>query len=112
MTRISTGAFLLMAMVACLAAGPAQHYRWRDDGLFTSMDVEVSGTVEFNANDSDVQSISGDGHFRMEHWYAGKTRTYVVRPGSNGPERIYTIDGVQKAFDADAKAWLARVLPE
>ncbi len=72
----------------------------------------MRGTVEFTDNDSDVKTISSDGYFRLEQWSSGPARTYLVRPGSNGIERLYSVDGVSKTLDADGRAWLARILPE
>ena len=114
MIRISKALLLYAAVSLCLRAAPGdtQHFRWQDDGFFSRMDLEMRGTVEFTDNDSDVKSISSDGYFRLEQWSTGPARTYLVRPGSNGVERLYSVDGVPKALDADGRAWLARILPE
>ena len=117
MTGIPKALLLFTAVSLCLRAAPdnTQHFRWQEDdlrGLFSRMDLDMRGTVEFTDNDSDVKSISSDGYFRLEQWSTGPTRTYLVRPGSNGIERLYSVDGISKPLDADARAWLARVLPE
>lgn len=112
MIRIPEVVLLLTAVTFGLSAAPeTQHYRWSDYGFFSSMDVEVRGAVEFADNDSDIKSIAGDGYFGLEQWATGRVRTYIVRPGSNGIERLYSVDGNSKPFDAGARAWLARVLP-
>ena len=86
-----------------------QHFRWqRQPGLpFSRMELEMRGTVEFTDNDSDVKSISSDGYFRLEQWSSGPGPDL---PGaarrSNGIERLYSVDGVSKALDADGRAWL------
>lgn len=103
---------LLLAAVSFCLHADTQHIRWQDDGLFSRMDLETRGTVEFTDNDSDVKNLSSDGYFRLEQWSAGPSRTYLVRPGSNGIERLYSVDGVSKTMDADGRAWLARILPE
>jgi hypothetical protein len=105
-------ALLLFAAASLALRGDTQHFRWQEDGFFSRMDLEMRGTVEFTDTDSDVKSISSDGYFRLEQWSAGPARTYLVRPGSNGIERLYSVDGVSKALDADGRAWLARILPE
>ena len=112
MIRILNALLLFAAVSLCLRAGDTQHFRWQDDGFFSRMDLEMRGTVEFTDNDSDVKSISSDGYFRLEQWSTGPARTYLVRPGSNGIERLYSVDGVSKALDADGRTWLARILPE
>jgi len=119
MNRISKPVFLGAAVAALLVltgnvqlavAGQTQHIRWQED--LSRMDLEIRGTVEFTDNDSDVKSLSSDGYLRLEQWSGGPSRVFLVRPGSNGIERLYSIDGVSKALDADGRAWLARILPE
>jgi ribosome-binding factor A len=105
-------ALLLFAAVSLALRADTQHFRWQEDNFFSRMDLEMRGTVEFTDNDADVKSISSDGYFRLEQWSSGPARTYLVRPGSNGIERLYSVDGVSKALDADGRAWLARILPE
>jgi len=114
MTRVIPAIFLLAAMSACLSAAPGDstHYHWSNYGLFSSLDIEMRGPIEFTDNDADVKSMASDGYFRLEQWYSGKTRVYMVRPGSNGLERLYSIDGVSKPIDADGRAWLAHILPD
>jgi len=117
MIRIPNALLLFAAVNLALHAAPdnTQHFRWQEDdlrGLFSRMDLEMRGTVEFTDNDSDIKSISSDGYFRFEQWSTGPTRTYLVRPGSNGIERLYSVDGVSKTLDAEGRAWLARILPE
>src|SRR5580692_12292040 len=112
MIRILNALLLFAAVSLCLRAGDTQHFRWQDDGFFSRMDLEMRGTVEFTDNDSDVKSISSDGYFRLEQRSSGPSRTYLVRPASNGIERLYSVDGVSKPLDADGRAWLAHVLPD
>jgi len=104
---------LLLSLTA--ARADSLHFRWQEDdflGLFSRMELETRGTVEFTDNDSDVKSISSDGYFRLEQRSSGPSRTYLVRPASNGIERLYSVDGVSKPLDADGRAWLAHVLPD
>src|SRR5882724_3635822 len=111
--HVSKALILFVALSLRLSAGPEEtHYRWQEGGLFSSTDLEIRGTVEFADNDSDVKTLSGDGYFRLEQSSNGPSRVYIVRPGSNGLERLYTVDGKSKALDTEAKAWLARVMPE
>jgi len=110
MNTILRLAFAGMAIVALAAGGQTQHIRWEDG--FSRMDLEIHGTLEFTDNDSDVKSLSSDGYLRMEQWAGGPSRVFVARPGTNGIERLYSVDGVSKPLDADGRAWLARVLPD
>jgi hypothetical protein len=101
-------------LLLSLATAHAQHFRWQEDSFrgLSRMDLEIRGTVEFTDNDSDVKTISSDGYFRLEQWSVGPPLTYLVRPGANGIERLYSVDGVAKPLDADGRAWLARTLPD
>jgi len=107
-----TAVILVFAVNVCLVAAAAEthHMRWQDD--FNRMDLEIRGSIEFTDNDSDVKSLSSDGYFRLEQWSGGPSRIYLVRPGSNGIERLYSVDGTSKTLDAEGRAWLARVLPD
>jgi hypothetical protein len=100
MIRISKALLLFAALNLRLSAAPGetQHYRWHDDGFFSSTDIEMRGTVEFTDNDADIKTISNDGYFRLEQSSNGPARTYLVRPGSNGIERLYSVGGVSKAL--------------
>jgi hypothetical protein len=95
-----------------LAAAPGQttHVRWQDG--FSGMDLEIRGTVAFTDDDSDVKSLSGDGYLRLEQWSGGPTRVFIVRQAANGIERLYSVDGMSKPVDNEARAWLAHMLPE
>ena len=96
----------LLAAVVCAET----HYSWQEN--FNRLDLLTRGTVEFADNDADVKTLSNDGYFRLEQSGLGSSRVYIVRPGSNGLERLYSVDGSSKALDAEGRAWLGRVLPE
>ncbi len=111
--HISKALILFVALSLGLTAAPEEtHYRWQEGGLFSSTDLEIRGVVEFADNDSDVKTVSSDGYFRLEQSSSGPTRIYIVRPGANGLERLYSVDGKSRALDTEGKAWLARVMPE
>ena len=109
----------LVAAIAALAlvlpfnvhlAAQTQHIRWQDG--FMTTEIEIRGAVEFADNDADVKSLSSDGYFRIEQWSGGSSRSFAVRPSGNGLERQYSVNGFSKPLDSEARAWLARVLPE
>lgn len=110
MQRIFQAALALGAVATLAMAGQTQRVHWQDG--FAHMDLQMRGLVEFNDTDSDVKSISSDGYFRLEQGSVGPNRIYLVRAGANGIERLYSVDDVSKALDADGRAWLARILPE
>jgi len=86
---------------------------WRtNDGLHVR-EMRLRGDVHSNDTETDVQSISGDGLFSYEESYGFASRRYEVRFESPGQmTRRYLVDGREKPFDADAKAWLRAALPD
>ena len=78
--------------------------------------VVSDGTVEFNAQESDVARMGRGAKLVIEQTRAGVTRkitiTSAMTPGAKGFQRTYLVDGAARPFDADGKAWLANVIPE
>ena len=86
---------------------------WRtNDGLHVR-EMRTRGDVHFTDDETDVQSVSADGIFSYEESYGFASRRYEVTSGSSGQmTRRYLVDGRDKPFDADAKAWLRAALPD
>ena len=86
---------------------------WRtSDGLHVR-EMRIRGDVHFNDTETDIQSISSDGLFSYEESYGFASRRYEVRLESSGQmAHRYLVDGREKPFDADAKAWLRAALPD
>lgn len=86
---------------------------WRtNDGLHLR-EMRIRGEVHFNDDETDVKSISADGLFSYEESYGFTSRRYEATAGPSGEiARRYLIDGREKPFDADAKAWLRAALPD
>jgi hypothetical protein len=72
----------------------------------------IDGDVAFNAVESDVARMGPRAVFQIEQRRAGVTRSLRMLPGKNGPIREYSVDGVARPFDAEAKAWLATAIPD
>lgn len=82
-----------------------------DDGI--KVEVRVEGEVEFTDDYTDVKSISADGMFVATDEREGRTRKLRVTPNADGTlRRSFSIDGQSREFDAQARAWLSRILPE
>jgi hypothetical protein len=82
-----------------------------DDGV--KVEVRVEGEVEFTDDYADVKSISQDGLFVATDERGGETRKLRVTPNVDGTlRRSYSVDGHSREFDADARAWLSRVLAD
>ena len=95
-------------MAGAVLAGQSghNHYRWQNG--WNSVEIEVSGRIEFTDDDSDIKKVSSDGSFELEQRPYGGTKTFEVTPA----RRVYSVNGSPKPFDADAKAWLAQTLPK
>src|SRR5579863_4183654 len=106
MTLRSIPALWLIAGAALAGQSGHNHYRWQNG--WNSVEIEVSGQIEFSDDDSDVKKVSADGYFELEHRAYGGTKTFEVTPA----RRTYSVNGAAKPFDADAKAWLAQTLPK
>ena len=78
--------------------------------------VVSDGMVEFNAQENDVARMGRGAKLVIEQTRAGVTRkitiTSAMTPAANGFQRTYLVDGTPRPFDADGKAWLAKVIPE
>lgn len=72
----------------------------------------IDGDVAFNAAESDVARMGPRAVFQIEQRRAGVTRSLRMLPGKNGATREYSVDGVARPFDAEAKAWLATAIPD
>lgn len=77
-----------------------------------SLHVISEGTVEFNAQENDVARMGRGAKLVIEQTRAGVTREITMTPGANGFQRTYLVDRKARPFDADGKAWLARVIPD
>src|SRR5579871_1811870 len=106
MTLRSIPALLFMAGAVLAGQSGHEHYRWQNG--WNSVEIELSGHIGFTDDDSDIKNVSSDGFFELEQRAYGGTKTFEVTP----PRRVYSVNGSPKPFDADAKAWLAQVLPK
>ena len=84
----------------------------RSDGEY-SLEVVAVGDLEFADDDTDVKSISGGGRLLIKERRGGTVRTLEVVRGADGqPRHSYFVQEQARAFDQEARAWLARILPE
>jgi hypothetical protein len=78
-----------------------------------SRETRIQGDVEFTGDDSDVQAISGNGSFVYQESYGFAKRRYQGTTNRLGQlQRHYFVDGFEKPFDADGKAWMRAALPD
>lgn len=90
--------------------GEEQSAKWSDGVNHT--EASARGRIEFTDDDSDVRSISRGGYLRIREERGGVVRSLevVARP-DGAPQKSYAVRGQAREFDAEARAWLASVLP-
>jgi hypothetical protein len=106
MTLRSIPALWLLAGAALAAQSGHNHYRWQNG--WNSVEIETSGQIEFTDDDTDIKTLSTDGYFELEQRTHDGTKTLVATPA----RRTYSVNHSTRPFDADAKAWLALILPK
>jgi beta-lactamase regulating signal transducer with metallopeptidase domain len=75
------------------------------------LDLRIDGDVTFNDDESDVRQLTD--HALFQQTVQGHTRSIEFQPGPNDAvARLYKVDGQAHAFDAEAKAWLAQLIPQ
>ncbi|WP_291272759.1 M56 family metallopeptidase [Geothrix sp.] len=72
------------------------------------MDVRLNGEVKLDPSAQDPVAVPGDGSFRIEEKKGGKLRTYAATKD----KKTYTVDGQEKALDAEGEAWLRDAVKE
>jgi hypothetical protein len=83
-----------------------------DDGDHT-LEIKAREPLEFTDDDADVRSIAGGGYLTIEERRGSMWRRFEVSPEAGGGlRRSFFQQGQPHAFDSDARAWLAEVLPD
>ncbi|MEO7145816.1 MAG: M56 family metallopeptidase, partial [Bryobacteraceae bacterium] len=84
---------------------------WSDRGR--TVELHMSGIVDFTDDERDVRDVSPGGWFRLEERRGFfETRRYEAADSSGHIARTYYANGVKTALGADGQAWLAAMLPE
>jgi len=86
-------------------------WNWDDNG--NSLEMTVHGEIEFNDDYTEVKRISSGGSLEIRETRGDARRRLEIEAGQGG-ELIYSyfVDGRNRPYDAEAKAWFAKVLDE
>lgn len=109
-------AFLLFTL--CLTATAQKEVnnstsRWVENDGSTELSVTSRNDVRFNDDYTDVVSVSSDGFLEVRERRGGLTRELKIVVGASGQlVRTYTVNGEARAFDAEGKNWLSKILAE
>lgn len=86
---------------------------WNRDENGHSLEMTVRGDVEFNDDYTEVKRIADGGSLEIRETRGGVRRRLEIEAGPGGGLSVsYFVNGQSRAYDADAKAWFARVLDE
>jgi hypothetical protein len=77
-----------------------------------SIDFRLEGKVTFNDDFTDVASMERGARLRADVFDDGTRRRLEIEPGRDGLVRTWSVDGRDRPYDAEARAWLAAFLIE
>ena len=77
-----------------------------------SVDLRAEGKLEFNADFTDIARIDPNGFFRVDVTDRGVRRQLAIEPKGGSLVRTWQVDGKERPYDADARAWFAAFLIE
>lgn len=82
-----------------------------DDGR--ELKLKAEGNIEFTGDDTGIESMQEGDQFKLTETNDGVVRRLIAEGGENGNiDYQYSVDDDAQAFDNEAKAWLARTLPD
>lgn len=87
-----------------------EHWNAMWSGDDCSVDLRAEGKIEFNAEATDIHSISSGGFFEVNLRQGDVWKQIKVTPSGNGLQYVYKVNGAQQAYDAQAKEWFSSFL--
>jgi len=105
--------FAPRAPLAPLADEGRQNWTFSTGDGWTRLRVEHSGRIELTDDERDVKSVSPNGSFEIasKGWLSLFGQRYVVRGNTDGTTtRRFTVKGLDRSIDAEARAWIADAL--
>jgi len=82
---------------------------WSSNG--DKLEVKYSGTFEFSDDDTDVRDISSGGYLKISDGAWLGRHSVEVRERGGQLERHYFLNGSERAYDPEGRAWLQQNLP-
>jgi beta-lactamase regulating signal transducer with metallopeptidase domain len=81
---------------------------WSGDDC--SVELRTEGDIQFNAEATDIQSISSGGYFEVNVREGASLRQVRITPSGNGMQYMLKVNGKEAPFDSEAKTWFASFL--
>ncbi len=101
---------LALSVPVATAAQPSRgRFVWSNNG--ERIEISHDGDVEFTEDDTDVKALAPGGTFKIStgNWFG---RGVIIRADAAGRlTRRYRVGIVEKPYEPDGRAWLARTLP-
>jgi hypothetical protein len=88
------------------------NWNWHHRDGSVDLQVTIRGKVEFADDYSDIKSISYGGEIRVRDDQGGVLRKFEATADGGSIIRTYSVNGQSRAFDDDARKWLAKTLDE
>jgi beta-lactamase regulating signal transducer with metallopeptidase domain len=87
-------------------------HRWTANwsGDDCNLDLRAEGEIKFNAEATEIQSISSGGSFEVNLREGSTLKQVKVTPSGSGLQYVYKINGQQQPFEGDAKTWFSQFL--
>ena len=86
---------------------------WNRNENGNSLEMTVRGEVDFNDDYTEVRRVTDGGSIEIRETRGGLRRRLEIEAGPGGGLSVsYFVNGQSRPYDAEAKAWFARVLDE
>jgi beta-lactamase regulating signal transducer with metallopeptidase domain len=87
-----------------------KHWTANWSGGNCNLDLHAEGEIKFNAEATEIQSISSGGQFEVNLRQDDTLKQVRVTPSASGLQYVYKVNGKQQPFEGEAKAWFAQFL--
>jgi beta-lactamase regulating signal transducer with metallopeptidase domain len=87
-----------------------KHWTANWSGGNCSLDLHAEGEIKFNAEATEIQSISPGGQFEVNLRQDDTLKQVKITPSASGLQYVYKINGKQQPFEGEAKAWFSQFL--
>ena len=82
------------------------------NGARCAIDFRLEGKAQFNEDFTDLVSLPANGRLRLDVRDGDERRQLEIEPGRDGLIRNWKVNGRERPYDADARAWFAAFLIE
>ncbi|HLW52565.1 MAG TPA: M56 family metallopeptidase [Candidatus Angelobacter sp.] len=88
----------------------SKHWTVTWSGDDCTVDLRADGEIKFNAEATEVQSISSGGSFSVSIRQGDMLKQVKVTPSAGGLQYVYKVNGQQQPFEGEARTWFSQFL--